>query len=1088
MSDTFLFDLNALDEVEPRRGVDAVEIADALGKPHPTAEQRAVIESPLEPALVVAGAGSGKTETMANRVLWLLANGRVRPSEVLGLTFTRKAAGELGERITERIAQLGRAGLLPTEPGGEPDPFEAPTVSTYNAFANTIFRDNAVLIGREGDATVLSEASAWHLARGLVIDSDDESIGSLDKGVDQLTDVVIALAHDLSDNLADPAAVARFAEEFIRIEQLPRGGRGSGSYADVRSAVTAVGALPVLTRLATRFQQAKAERGFVEFADQVALALDIVGRVPRVARELRQQYRVVLLDEYQDTSVMQTRLLSQLFRGHGVMAVGDPHQSIYGWRGASAANLGRFAVDFRAASGASYTLRTSWRNGHAILDAANTIVAPLSAASPVRVESLVAGPVASHRPIDLVFPETIDEEAETVADWFLQRLNETGAGEQPPSAAMLFRVRAHMERFAGALGRRGIPFHILGIGGLLRQPEIVDLVCALTVIDDPAAGSELLRLLAGSRWRIGVRDLRALRDLASWLAARDHAQRLLAPEVRERMRASVTEGEGGSIVEALDFIASRRDDDHSAFAEFSAEGLRRLRDAGELFARLRARTGLDLLDLVTLVEQELDLDVEVAANESRSDGRANLEAFLGAAADYLQADDRGGSGGASLRGFLRWLVLADKRDGISPRPEDPQPGTVQLLTIHGSKGLEWDLVAVPRLVEGESPSRPKEGSNGWLRFGGMPFAFRGDAAEVPDLRWRTLDTQKDFVDEKERFAAELLVRHIAEERRLAYVAVTRARHHLLLSGSWWAGQTKPRGPGLFLRDLESAGVIGTLPVEPADAENPLQDDARTFRWPHDPLGERGPRVRRAAELVRSAPPSLEGPLGAELALLLAEREARLRAAEYVVLPARVPASRFKDIVSEPATVAAQLRRPMPERPYRQTRLGTMFHSWVENRYGIRGAAEAVDVFPDEIDGFDESRIDDDGMRALMATFERSEWAGRRPDAVEIEIHLELAGHIVVCKLDAVYETAGGYQIVDWKTGRAPKDARDLELKQFQLALYRLAFAQWRGIPVESIDAVFYFVADDLVVRPERFYSERELSDALSSATGSKPRP
>lgn len=1084
MSDTTLFDFDELEALAPRT-VGAAEIADALSKPRPTLEQQAVIESPLEPALVVAGAGSGKTETMANRVLWLLANGRVRPSEVLGLTFTRKAAGELGERINERISQLSRAGLLPTEPGEEPDPFEAPTVSTYNAFANTIFRDNAVLIGREGDATVLSEASAWHLARGLVIDSDDEHIGALDKGVDQLTDVVIALAHDLSDNLADPEAVARFAEEFVRIDQLPRGGRGTGSYADVRSAVTAVGALPVLTRLATRFQEAKAERGFVEFADQVALALDIVGRVPRVARELRQQYRVVLLDEYQDTSVMQTRLLSQLFRGHGVMAVGDPHQSIYGWRGASAANLGRFAVDFRAGADASYTLRTSWRNGHAILDAANTIVAPLSAASPVRVEALVAGPVASDLPVELVFPETIDEEAETVADWFQQRLAERA---EPPSAAMLFRVRAHMERFAGALGRRGIPFHILGIGGLLRQPEIVDLVCALTVVDDPAAGSELLRLLAGSRWRIGVRDLRALRDLASWLAARDHAQRLLAPEVRERMRASVTEGEGGSIVEALDFIASRRDDDHSAFADFTAEGLRRLRDAGELFARLRARSGLDLLDFVTLVEQELDLDVEVAANESRSDGRANLEAFLGAAADYLQADDRGAGGGSSLRGFLRWLVLADKRDGLSPRPEDPQPGTVQLLTIHGSKGLEWDLVAVPRLVEGESPSRPKEGSNGWLRFGGMPYAFRGDAAEVPDLRWRTLDTQKDFVDEKERFAADLLVRHVAEERRLAYVAVTRARHHLLLSGSWWAGQTKPRGPGLFLRDLESGGVVGTLPVEPASEENPLQDDARTFRWPHDPLGERGPRVRRAAELVRSAPPSLDGPLGEELQLLLAEREARLHAAEYVVLPTRVPASRFKDIVSEPAAVAAQLRRPMPERPYRQTRLGTMFHSWVENRYGIRGAAEAVDVFPDEVDGFDETALDEAGLRPLMDTFERSEWADRRPSAVEIEIHLELAGHVVVCKLDAVYETAAGFQIVDWKTGRAPKDARDLELKQFQLALYRLAFARWRGIPVESIDAVFYFVADDRVVRPERFYSERELSESLSSVKGSSPRP
>lgn len=135
--------------------IDALTIAERLDLRPPTAEQRAVIEAPLEPALVVAGAGSGKTETMANRVLWLLANGYAAPSEVLGLTFTRKAAAELGERIGRRIDQLGAAGLLPLPPGQTaPDPFEAATVSTYNAFANTIFRDNAALIGREGDATV----------------------------------------------------------------------------------------------------------------------------------------------------------------------------------------------------------------------------------------------------------------------------------------------------------------------------------------------------------------------------------------------------------------------------------------------------------------------------------------------------------------------------------------------------------------------------------------------------------------------------------------------------------------------------------------------------------------------------------------------------------------------------------------------------------------------------------------------------------------------------------------------------------------------------------------------------------------------
>ncbi|PPH11396.1 ATP-dependent DNA helicase [Rathayibacter sp. AY1C1] len=1069
--------------------IDALTIAERLDLRPPTAEQRAVIEAPLEPALVVAGAGSGKTETMANRVLWLLANGHAAPSEVLGLTFTRKAAAELGERIGRRIDQLGAAGLLPLAPGqSAPDPFEAATVSTYNAFANTIFRDNAALIGREGDATVLSEASAWHLARGVVADTADPRILEVEAGIDRLTDLVVSLAHDLADNLADPAAVAAFAEDFLRLGELPRGGSGSGLYRELEKALQAVGALPVLTALAERFQEAKAERGFVEFSDQVALALRIVDRVPRIVDEHRARYRVVLLDEYQDTSVLQTRLLSRLFAGQGVMAVGDPHQSIYGWRGASAEGLGRFGTDFGGAG--RFSLSTSWRNGRRVLTAANAIVEPLSAGSAVAVDTLSAGPQASEHPVELTFPETIEEEADDVAAWFAGRLRENA---EPPSAAVLFRVRAHMDRFAAALAKHGVRYHILGIGGLLRQPEIADLVAALTVVEDPAAGSELVRLLAGARWRLGVRDLKALRDLASWLAARDHAHRLLPEEVRERMRASVTEGEGGSIVEALDFIAARRpgDDgriDHSALGGFSAEGLRRLHEAGTLFARLRARAGLDLLDFVTLVEQELGLDIEVEANESRGDGRANLEAFREAVAGYLQTDDRGAGTGSSLRGFLRWLVLADKRDGLAPRPEDPEPGTVQLLTIHGSKGLEWDLVAVPRMVDGELPGTPVEGFRGWVRLGAMPYAFRGDAAELPDLAWRGCSTQKEVVDAIGAFGDTLRERNEAEERRLAYVAVTRARHHLLLSGSWWAGQAKPRGPGVFLRDLEEAGTIPPLPTEPANEENPLERAPRTFRWPHDPLGSRGDRVRAAAARVRSAEPALLGARGDDIRLLLAERAVRLAGGERTPLPTRIPASRFKDIVSTPDEVAAQLRRPMPERPYRQTRLGTTFHSWVENRFGVQSGAEAVDTFPDELDDAGPTSVEQERLDALIAIFERSEWADRRPEAVEIEIHLQLAGHVVVCKLDAVYPTEDGVQIVDWKTGRAPKDAADLELKQFQLALYRLAYSRWRGVPLESVDAVFYFVADDLVLRPERFYSERELAESLSSATGASPRP
>jgi len=1048
--------------------VSALDIAAAIKGNPPTPQQRAVIEADLAPALVIAGAGSGKTETMANRVLYLLANGMVKPSEVLGLTFTRKAAGELATRIRERIEQLAEAGLV----GDDYDVFDAPTVATYNSFANSIYRDNAALIGRESDAAVLSEASSWQLARSIVVASTDDRLADLDKSVDVVTKAVINLDHELSEIERDSDDVRRMVGELGQILELPYGGRANARYPDVRKAVEAVQGLPVLLDLADAFAAAKAGRGLVEYSDQVSLALTATERVPKVADELRERFRVVLLDEYQDTSVVQTRLLQRLFRDHAVMAVGDPHQSIYGWRGASAANLGGFPSDFSStpAAVAKFDLSTSWRNGHAILAAANALVEKLNLVTKVEVGALTASPAASGEDLSVVFEETVNDEAAATAAWLKAQLAVRSAKGEQRSAAMLLRTRSTMSVFTAALDAADVPYHVLGIGGLLQEPEIVDLVSALWVVDDPTAGSQLIRLLTGSRWRLGVQDVHALSRLASWLRDRDYAQQPLDDELRQAMRDSVADNEGGSIVEALDFIAHSRPG-HGALKNFSEVGLERLRDAGALFARLRARAGLELVDFVTLVEQELMLDIEVAANDRLPLGNGNLEAFFDALGGYLSSDDR-----ASLGGFLGWLTVAEWRDSLGPRPEDPEPGTVQILTIHGSKGLEWDIVAVPRLVEGELPGAAKDGYNGWLSLGALPYEFRGDADELPMLRWRGIETQKEFDDNRKRFKLDLETRHRLEERRLAYVAVTRARHSLLLSGSFWSKQSKPRTPSEFLLDLEASGVITELPVESEHEDNPLGSEPEYLQWPVDPLGVRRPRVEAGAAAVRAAidaEPTTAGTWSDDLTLLLRERARRLGASELVAVPTRVSASRFKDFVSDPASVASSLRRPMPERPYKATQIGTLFHTWVEERYGLGGTSEELDASGFELDDGETVSGDAELVR-LQDTFARSVWAGRKPIDVEREIHLPFDGRIVICKIDAVYADGDRFQVVDWKTGKAPKDAADLERKQLQLALYRLAYARWSGIAPELIDAVFYFVADDTVVTPDRIFDEAEL--------------
>ncbi len=296
--------------LQPR--VSALEIAAKLGLPAPTAQQQAVIEADFErPSLVIAGAGSGKTETMANRVLWLLANRIVRPGEVLGLTFTRKAAGELTVRVRDRIKQLRDAGL--TDAGD--DELDVPEISTYNSYANVLYRDNATVLGREADGTVLGAAAAWQLARTIVTRSSDPRMLEQDRTLDALTEAVLTISRALADNMADREAVRRYALEFTTIRDLPSG-HPRYDYDGVLEPVRNVGELDLLVDLAAEYEAAKVQRGFIEYSDQVALALEIVRKEPRVAGEERARHRVVLLDEYQDTSVTQTWLLSELFHGH----------------------------------------------------------------------------------------------------------------------------------------------------------------------------------------------------------------------------------------------------------------------------------------------------------------------------------------------------------------------------------------------------------------------------------------------------------------------------------------------------------------------------------------------------------------------------------------------------------------------------------------------------------------------------------------------------------------------------------------------------------------------------------------------------
>ncbi len=1095
------------------RRIGARELARLLELPPPTDEQVEVIEAGPGPAVVIAGAGSGKTETMASRVVWLVANDLVSPDGVLGLTFTRKAATELGARIrrhlrgwARQVEPEKRANLLAAEP----------TVLTYAAFSGRLVADHALRLGLEPSTRLISPAVAWQLGDSAV----RRFTGPLPDDIgapSSVTNYVLQLAGELADHLQTPEAVIAFSQGALRhIESLPSGTKRSGSEypTSLRPLVTSLKHRLELLPLVVNFRADKARIGAVDFADQMVWAARLAA-VPEVRAVERDRFQAVLLDEYQDTGHAQIALLSGLFDdGHRVMAVGDPFQSIYSWRGASAGNINRYAETFRRTDGgpaATFTLSTSWRNDRAILHAANEVAVDLRTAHPLAVPLAAGTHAAAGEVVAARLATVVDE-----ADWVAEQVRTAwlAAGTAQPdherTAAVLVRRRAQIPVLAAALRAAGLPVEIVGLGGLLTTPEVVDVVATLHVLADYSSGPALLRLLTGSRWRIGPRDLVALSRRARVLAntadpraahgpaahgpaaagpaAAGPAAADVAPAGPDTPAASPPRRDPGSIVEALD--------DLGELDRYSPQGGPRLARLGLELRRLRRRLSAPLPDLVAEVERTIGVDIEVAARaDRRTTGRVHLDRFLDATATFAAESDQ-----ATLGAFLAYLSAAEEEEnGLEAGEVEVEPERVQILTVHGAKGLEWDIVAVPGLVPDVFPSSPR--NHDWTRSRHLlPFPLRGDFVDLPPLDIYGATTRRELGawieasardDPPDDLKSRMRARHLLDERRLAYVAFTRARHALIASAYLWDDTKTPREPSAFLSDLLAhARTDEWFEPEPGQT-NPLTAAQETAMWPADPLGSRRAAVVEGAELVRAAISRREAvhaadwaepePDGAgldadeaalvstwhhDVRLLLAERAAqRVGPVREVELPARLSVSQLVALHENPDELARRLHRPLPARPAPLARRGTAFHLWLEQRWG---GEKLLDL--DELPGAgDETARTDDDLVALRQAFLASAWADRSPHEVEVPFDMVFDGVVVRGRMDAVFADGDGWLVVDWKTGAVPTGAH-ARAAAVQLAAYRLAWQRIASTPrhpvaLDSVRAAFHYVPANRTITP-----------------------
>jgi len=1052
----------------------------------PTEEQRRIIESRhFGPAVIIAGAGSGKTETMSQRVLWLVANGVVSPNQILGLTFTRKAAGELSLRIRKRLKELQRVKLIPSDEESEFGQEISVNVSTYHSYAGQILVEHGIRMGIDADSQPLGEAAAWQLA-ARVVNSFTDLAYDITHKPDYVIDAVMKLSGELGEHNRTAAEIRPFLEE--NLSQLRAA--ISGGNQTVRDAIKTAEERLAILPMVEKVDQERLASGQLTFDDQMSLAAKLVEAVPEIGNIERIKNRVVLLDEYQDTSYSQVRFLSALYgNAHSVTAVGDPNQAIYGWRGASAETLGTFADHF-GANCEHFDLLTTWRNDKNILDCANLVVEKIGERSPrpSGVKTLIARPGAGAGNLSCGLYATITEEAEAIADYVEKLWRAPGRDDQPAdkqqSFAVLVRAKSYISAIESAIRGRGLPTEVVGVGGLLHIPEIADIVALLRLISFPDSGTSLARLLVGPRLALGPRDLAALGSFSRSRARASGTQK--SKRLEEIIESGATAEENareaddfavGSIIEALEFI------DEAPSKDFSTVGLLRLREfASELMALRRELTG-SITDSIIEAERFLRLDTETLVRDGWQSGRRHLNQFLDQASTFERT-------GGTLINFLQWLEAAEREEGgLKPTPVTVNNRAVQILTVHAAKGAEWDVVLLPGLSHEVFPSKGR--SNSWTKnCGSLPIRFRGDRLQFQDFEFPPADLAIKASEVKKSldlFNNHWKEKQYLEELRLGYVAFTRAKTHLFCTAAWFReGKTASEPSELFtlvhqyLQENDQEAVISQTQKP---EENPRLLNPMSATWPV--TSERAELIRSSAALVNNASAldlaDIESIIGStdDPAWLSLYKDAHAliseirsnRSEELIYLPHRLSVSTLILLKSNPDELAKNLRRPMPRHidPFAQR--GTEFHLWVERRF----AGETL--FDDDI--FDPMAMPDYPLKELQEKWLASEWAGKDPVAVEEGFETVIAGIVLRGRIDAVYRDGDQYTVIDWKTGRIKTD-EELEDSSIQLAMYRLAYSTLHRIPIENIRAGFHYVAQNRTIYRDTLSTEAEIAAIIES--------
>ena len=686
-------------------------------------QQQEAVTSTEGPLLIIAGAGTGKTTAITRRIAYLIEKKLAKPSEILALTFTEKAAGEMEERVDVLVSY----GYIDT------------WIGTFHSFGNRVLQENAIDLGLSPDFKVLTRPSQILFFQQNLFAFKLSYYRPLSNPT-KFIEAILQFISRCKDEDISPVDYKRYVRKFKKTNPRKLGLTKKEWEAEVERQEE-------LANVYERYESLKTNAGLVDFGDQITLTLKLFREKPTILKKYQQQFKYILVDEFQDTNWAQNELVKLLAKPKdNICVVADDDQSIYRFRGAAISNVLEFKKTYLQAK--IVTLLENFRSGQPILDSAYRLIRHND---PDRLEvkeninkKLLAVNKNSSGPPKEIYAETLSDEADAVAKKIENLTKKEKLSYK--DIAILVRANAHADPFLRALNMKRIPHKFVGSSGLYAQEEVKLLISILTAVSNYDDSPNLYTLASSEIYGLPLKDAIACMD---WAKRRSKTLRYVFTNIEE-MDEIEASGESKEIIKKIN-------EDLDSLVDLS-----RKEPVGRVLYEFLKRTGY-----LSRLERQSDVEAQIKIQ--------NVARFFDKIREFGEVAQN-----ESVRAFTDWLeVMRNAGDDPATVEFDPDTDAVNVMTIHSAKGLEFKAVFLVNLVSNRFPSRE-----------------RGEIISVPDELVKETLPAGDF--------------HMQEERRLFYVGMTRAMDHLFLTWSRDIGGRRAKKVSPFVLEALDKTVSSAL--------------------------------------------------------------------------------------------------------------------------------------------------------------------------------------------------------------------------------------------------------------------------------------